>query len=142
MYLKRLTVGVASMLMATSLLAFPPEGGRMSSDDKCSPYYGIELSDAQKSEITQLQSEMRSAMDSIRDSSTFPLAAALQTGVFDSDAYLNAAKEPFEESVRLHAHYDMLIYNVLTGDQKETFISNLNNRPDPESCRPPRPDEK
>jgi len=146
MYLKKLMIGAIALSTATLLVASPRGmmngqrgmsggmGSGMMMYSSCSPYKGIELSDEQKDSLTQLRSELRESMQSLKTTYTNPMVAATQNGAFNTDAFIAASNASTTARVSLKADYKKLMYNVLTQEQQKTFIANIKEISENSTC--------
>jgi len=133
---KKLTIGLITIAATTALMAGPRGmmGGGMMKYSVCSPYNGIELSSAQQDELSQLRSELRTSVQSLKTTYTNPTIAATENGTFDTNAFVGAANTISNASATLRADYKKLMYNVLTADQQKVYVENITTISEGDTC--------
>jgi len=136
MDLKKITIGLITIAATTALIAGPRGmmGGGMMKYSVCSPYNGIELSSSQQDELSQLRSELRTSVQSLKTTYTNPTIAATENGTFDTNAFAGAANTISNASVTLRADYKKLMYNVLTADQQKVYVENITKISEGDTC--------
>jgi len=133
---KKITVGLITIAATTVLMAGPRGmGGGMMRHSVCSPYNGIELTTAQKDELSQLRSELRTSVQSLKVAYKNPTIAATENGTFDTNAFIGASNTINSASVTLRADYKKLMYNVLTADQQKIYVQNITTISTSDNCK-------
>lgn len=100
----------------------------------CSPFKEIVLDEAQRDELKTLKGDLKEAIADVKAETTAPIYAATVTGVFDADAFASQAAANQALIIDLRAEQAEAMFNVLTAEQQATFVANLDNIENNESC--------